>query len=43
MDLDINATICNACEYVLPKICECGNEYSPESKFCSNCGKKLSE
>jgi membrane protease subunit (stomatin/prohibitin family) len=42
-DLGVNATICNACEYVLPKVCECGNEFSVESKFCSNCGKKLTE
>jgi membrane protease subunit (stomatin/prohibitin family) len=42
-DLGVNATICNACEYVLPKVCECGNEFSIESKFCSNCGKKLTE
>ncbi len=40
-DLHVNATICNACEYILPKVCECGNEFSAESKFCSNCGKKL--
>lgn len=42
-DLGVNATICNACEYVLPKVCECGNEFSIESNFCSNCGKKLTE
>ena len=43
IDLDVNATICNACEYVLPKVCECGNQCPPESKFCSNCGKNISE
>ncbi len=42
-DLGNNATICNACEYVLPKVCECGNQCPPESKFCSNCGKNLSQ
>ena len=42
-DLGNNATICNACEYVLPKVCECGNQCPPESKFCSNCGKNTSE
>jgi len=43
IDLEVNATICNACEYVLPKVCECGNQCPPESKFCSNCGKSLSQ
>ena len=43
IDLDVNATICNACEYVLPKVCECGNQCLPDSKFCSNCGKSLSQ
>ena len=31
IDLDVNATICNACKYVLPKVCECGNQCPPES------------
>ena len=43
IDLDVNATICNSCEYVLPKVCECGNQCLPDSKFCSNCGKSLSQ
>jgi membrane protease subunit (stomatin/prohibitin family) len=40
-DLEANATICYACEFVLPVICACGNQCTPESKFCSNCGKNL--
>lgn len=43
IDLDVDAIICNACEYVLPKVCDCGNQCPPESKFCSNCGKNISE
>ena len=42
-DLGNNTTICNACEFVLPKVCECGNQLPPESKYCSNCGKSVSE
>ena len=40
-DLEANVTICHACEYVLPVICICGNQCTPDSKFCSNCGKNI--
>lgn len=40
-DLEASATICHACEYVLPVNCACGNQCPPDSKFCSNCGNKL--
>lgn len=40
-DLEASATLCHACEYVLPLNCACGNLCPPDSKFCSNCGKNL--
>jgi membrane protease subunit (stomatin/prohibitin family) len=42
-DLKANDKKCNTCNFELPIFCDCGNECPPNTKFCSNCGKNMSE